>query len=141
MVERMEHDTVQYSHEFGASINFCDRREEGGCPFSDRSQCWCDELDACARHDLEIWENAHDMDCYTPREPSPLEELRHWLDEDLADLAPWDVDETRERWRLFTADDDLAWLYFYDPRRLTDDDPDPEPGPEDFEDFHWDEPF
>lgn len=138
MVERMEQEPVRYNHEFGAQINFCDRRADGICPFSDRNQCWCDELDACARHDFEIWESAHDLDEAADRKPSPVEDLRRWLDDGQSELPPWDVDTQRERWQQFMADDSLAWLYFYDPRRgfeLADEAP--EPSPEDFEDFDW----
>lgn len=138
MVERMEQDNVRYNHEFGAEINFCDRRADGLCPFSDPGQCWCDELDACARHDLEVWESARDLDEAVDWRPSPLEELRRWLDDTRCDLPPWDVDVRTERWQQFTADDSLAWLYFYDPRRGLDiADEAPEPSPEDFEDFEW----
>ncbi len=139
MVERMEQDAVPYHHEDGTEINFCDHREDGVCPFSDRSQCWCEELDACARHDLEIWEKAHELDECTGTGSSPVEELRRWLDDGEEDLPPWEADEDRERWQQFTADDDaMAWLFFYDPRRgqaLMDEIP--EPSPEDFEDFEW----
>ena len=139
MVERMEQDSVRYNHELGASVNFCDRRADGACPFSDRSQCWCDELDACARHDLEIWENAHDLDDFAQKRSSPLEEFRQWLDDGASELPPWDLDAERERWRRFMADEDpMAWLYFYDPRRsleLQDEAPEPQPG--DFDDFDW----
>ena len=35
-------------------------------------------------------------------------------------------------------DDTLAWLYFYDPKRgLELADEEPEPSPEDFDDFEW----
>lgn len=138
MVERMEQETVRYNHEFGADINFCDRRADGVCPFGDRNQCWCEELDACARHDFEVWESARDFDEAVDRKPSPLEDLRRWLDDGQNDLPPWDIDLQRERWQQFTADDSLAWLYFYDPRRGLDmADETPEPSPEDFEDFDW----
>ncbi len=138
MVERMEQETVRYNHEFGATINFCDRRADGICPFSDKNQCWCDELDACARHDLEVWESARDLDEAAEWKPSPVEDLRRWLDDGQSDLPPWDIDLSRERWQQFMADDSIAWLYFYDPRRGLDmADEIPEPSPEDFDDFEW----
>ena len=140
MVDRMEQDTVRYNHEYGASLNFCDRRSEGGCPFSDHSQCWCDELDACARHDLEVWQSAHDLDECAGPQASPVEDFRRWLDDGDSDLPPWEVDEERQRWKQFVAEEELlAWLYFYDPQRgLQLADEQPEPAPEDFEDFEWD---
>lgn len=139
MVERMENDTVQYNHEFGADINFCDRRADGICPFSDRGQCWCDELDACARHDYEIWQDAHDLDDYSERKLSPLEEFRRWIDAGQTHLPPWEIDIDEDHWKKFMGDDDsLAWLYFYDPKRGVElADEEPEPSPEDFDDFEW----
>ncbi len=139
MVERMEQETVRYNHEYGASINFCDRRADGICPFNDGSQCWCDELDACARHDLEIWESARDIDDFSEKPPSPVEEFLRWLDDGQSDLSPWEIDESRLRWQRFTADEEaLGWLYFYDPRRnveMSNEEPEPQPG--DFDDFEW----
>lgn len=140
MVERMEQEPVHYNPELGASINFCDRRADGICPFSDHNQCWCDELDACARHDLEIWEDAHDLDDFSEKKISPVEEFRRWLDSGPSGLSPWDVDENRQRWRQFMPEDHLsiAWLYFFDPQRqMALNDEAPEPSPEDFEDFDW----
>ena len=139
MVDRMENDSVQYNHEFGASINFCDHRTEGHCPFSDHAQCWCDELDACARHDYEIWQDAHELDDFSERKQSPTEDFRRWLDNGAADLPPWDIDASADRWQKFMGDDEsLAWLYFYDPQRSNEmTDEGPEPSPEDFEDFEW----
>jgi len=140
MVERMEQDSVRYNHELGATVDFCDRRPDGGCPFADRSQCWCEELEACARHDLEIWENAHELDEFDMRKQSPTEELRNWLgDDNPAGLPPWELDDSRERWRQFVAgDDSLTWLFFFDPNRgreMADEAPDP--SPDDFDDFDW----
>lgn len=139
MVERMEQEPVRYNHEFGATINFCDRRADGICPFSDHNQCWCDELDACARQDFEVWESAHDLDACAGNYNAAVEDFHRWLDDDPSGLPPWEIDEERNRWQQFVADDDsLAWLYFYDPRRgmeMTDETPDP--SPEDFDDFEW----
>ena len=139
MVERMEQESVRYNHELGGTINFCDHRAEGGCPFSDRSQCWCDELDACARHDLEIWQSAHDLDETTEKRTSPVEDFRRWLDDGASELPPWEIEEKEERWQQFADDSEaLAWLYFYDPKRgLEMTSETPEPAPEDFDDFEW----
>lgn len=140
MVERMEQDSVQYNHEFGAEINFCDRRSEGICPFGDQHNCWCDELDACARHDFEIWENAHELDGCSGSTTTPLEEFRRWLTKHHTERPPWDIDENEERWKAFLADEDpLAWLFFYDRSRTddADDSTSVPPTPEDFEDFDW----
>jgi len=141
MVEYMEQDPVRYSHEYGSSLNFCDRRAEGICPFGENGQCWCDELDACARHDLEIWENARDFDGAAERAFSAVEDFHHWLEGNQADLPPWELDEERERWNRFVADETrepIAWLYFFDPRRSQEFEAEPpEPNPEDFEDFEW----
>ncbi len=140
MIERMEQESVHYHAELGANINFCDRRAEGGCPFGDPSRCWCEELDACARHDFEIWENAHDLDGSAPTTPPPLEAFRRWLQKEEDERPPWDIDDSRERWNDFFANYDhpLAWLYFFDRSQV---DPEPEnPSPEDFEDFDWYDP-
>jgi hypothetical protein len=142
MVERMEQDSVRYNHEFGATVDFCDCRADGQCPFADRNQCWCEELEACAKHDLEIWENAHELDeldDFTEYKPNPVQEFREWLDDDDDILFPWEVDEERERWQAFMPKDETeGWLFFYDPARgraLNDETP--EPSPEDFDDFEW----
>ena len=140
MVERMEQEAVQYNYEFGASINFCDRRSEGICPFGEMSQCWCAELDACARHDFEIWENAHEFDGYLEQPLSPLEEFHHWLNRDNYNRPPWEIDDANERWKAFLAEEDpLAWLFFYDRSRTeaADELSPPAPSPEDYEDFDW----
>ncbi len=139
MVERMEQDSVRYNHEFGASVDFCDHRADGVCPFAETSQCWCAELEACARHDLEIWENAREIDDFSEPKPSPVEEFRQWLDDGRSALPPWEVDEDRERWKQFLAvDESMGWLFFYDPARSRElADEIPEPSPEDFDDFEW----
>lgn len=143
MVERMEQDAIHYNHEFGATVDFCDRRAEGQCPFADHSQCWCEELEACAKHDLEIWENARELDeldDFNPGSITPVEEFRRWLEDDYDEARfPWEEDEERERWRAFIPNDETeGWLFFFDParnREMTDEAPDP--SPEDFDDFEW----
>lgn len=139
MIERMEHEPVQYNHEFGASVDFCEHRADGICPFSDRSQCWCDELDACARQDMEIWESARDLNDNIETPASPLLDFHRWTNKDRSAIPPWELDESRDRWQQFFNDDEaLAWLYFFDPLRASElHNETPEPSPEDFEDFDW----
>ncbi len=140
MVERMEQDPIQYNYEFGANINFCDHRDEGKCPFSDKGQCWCEELDACARHDFEIWENAHEFEGYSEDTPASIDEFHRWLNKDNANRPPWEINEDQERWNAFFPEDDsMAWLFFYDRSRNSDaEEANPiMPAPEDFEDFDW----
>lgn len=142
MVERMEQDPVRYSHEFGTTINFCDRRAEGGCPFGEGAPCWCDELEACARHDQETWEHATELDFSADKPVSPVEELRRWLNNEPSNPLPIWMDDDEEddyRWKQLTSDSEaLAWLFFYDPQRARElQDEHPEPSPEDFEDFDW----
>ncbi|MEQ1746976.1 MAG: hypothetical protein ABMA02_16205 [Saprospiraceae bacterium] len=139
MVERMEQEPVRYNHELGTTVDFCDRRSEGGCPFADRSQCWCEELEACARHDLDLWENAHDLDDLAQLKISPTEELRKWLGDAPFGVPPWEEEGENQRWhQFFAGDDSMHWLFFFDPNRgrdLADDTQ--EPSPEDYEDFDW----
>lgn len=142
MVERMEHDPVRYSHEYGATINFCDHRADGNCPFGDSAPCWCNELEACAQHDQETWELATDLDFDADAPASPVEELYRWLDEDHSDIPIWiSGEENDSRWKQFTNDSEsLAWLFFYDPQRareLQDEDEQLKSTSEDFEDFDW----
>lgn len=137
MVERMSRDTVRYNYDYGAEIDFCDRRAEGQCPFDDQSQCFCKELEAATRA-AENWEPTNwDDDEMLAAESaeSPAQALHRWLHDD-DEFAPWDVDEDRERWRQFVAEEEmLAWLYFYQPQR--DEADEPEISPEDFDDFEW----
>lgn len=138
MVERMTTETVPYSYDLGAEINFCDHRAEGQCPFSDPELCWCKALDEAALHrefDMD------ELDASDKAEESPSEALNRWLRGD-EDFAPWDYDEDRARWQQFVAEEDMmAWLYFYQPQRAEDAGEEPEPSPEDFEDFEWGNPY
>jgi hypothetical protein len=70
-----------------------------------------------------------------------VQEFYNWLRQDEPSEFDWDVDEEREAWRKFTVEEDvMAWLYFYRPdvnAELQGDEP--EPSPEDFDDFEWDD--
>lgn len=140
MVERMEKDSVKYHYELGADINFCDRRADGQCPFGDHRQCWCIELDASVQHDLDILESSRDFGIEVPEHKSPLDELQQWLHQHKPELPPWELDDQTDNWQQLTdSDENLAWLFFYDAGHANFSEPeaDPEPTPEDFEDFDW----
>jgi hypothetical protein len=140
MVEMMELDPLPYNYELGATINFCARRAENQCPFSDRSQCWCDEMDACVQHDLDIFENSTEFQDIERPGKAPMEELRQWLDDGKPELPPWEIDETPDQWKdLLQDEDSFSWLFFYDPRRNQEpvDEADQVHSPEDYEDFEW----
>ncbi|MEZ4966392.1 MAG: hypothetical protein R2791_14215 [Saprospiraceae bacterium] len=138
MVDWMYHQKVLYHHDFGAEIDFCCDRAIGICPFGDQAQCYCQELEDAARHDVDIWEEYHQGQ--QGIQSTPVEEFYEWLHRDNPDEYEWDFDEARDRWRQFTADDSDEWLYFYRPdvgATLQGDDPEPQPG--DFDDFDWDD--
>lgn len=138
MVEWMYRESVRYHHDFGAEIDFCCYRAQGVCPFGDNGNCFCKEVEDSVNHDVEIWEEYQREQMESAR-LSPVEEFNEWIRDDDPCEFEWDFDEDRDRWRRFVADDDaMAWLYFYRPdmnAELQGDDP--EPSPEDFDDFEW----
>lgn len=138
MVEWMYRETVRYHHEFGAEIDFCCYREQGICPFGPDGHCACQEIDDIARHDVEAWEEYH-REQQEAVKISPVQELYDWLREDEPCAFEWEVDEDRERWKNFVAEEDLmAWLYFYRPEVSAElQGEEPEPAPDDFDDFEW----
>lgn len=138
MVEWMYRESVRYHHDFGAEIDFCCYRQEGICPFGDVGNCFCKEVEDSVSHDVQIWEE-YQREQMESAKLSPVEEFNEWIRDDDPCEFEWDFDEDRDRWRRFVADDDaMAWLYFYRPdmnAELQGDDP--EPSPEDFDDFDW----
>ncbi len=138
MVEWMYRETVSYHPDFGAEIDFCCYREQGICPMGNAGNCFCKEVEDIARQDVEAWEEFH-REQTKESEPSPVQEFYNWLRADEPSEFDWDLDEEQEAWKKFTADEDaMAWLYFYRPdmnAELQGDEP--EPSPEDFDDFDW----
>ncbi len=140
MVQWMYRETVPYHHDFGAEIDFCCYREQGVCPFGSGGRCSCQEMEDLARHDVEIWEEYH-REQQEGASVSPVQDLYNWLRQDEPCLFEWECDETRDRWKNFVSEEDLlAWLYFYRPDVSAElNGEEPEPTPEDFEDFDWKE--
>lgn len=140
MVEWMYRETVAYHHDFGAEIDFCCYREQGGCPMGGGENCYCKEIDDIAQSSVDAWEEYHRSQMEEPK-LSPVQEFYNWLRQDEPSEFDWDIDEENETWRKFVAEEDvMAWLYFYRPdvnAELQGDDP--EPSPEDFDDFDWDD--
>jgi hypothetical protein len=138
MVDWMYRETVAYHHDFGAEINFCCYREQGGCPLGGGENCFCQEVEDIAQSSVDAWEEYHRSQMEEPP-ISPVQEFYDWLRQDEPSEFDWDVDEEREAWRKFTVEEDMmAWLYFYRPdvsAELQGDEP--EPSPEDFDDFDW----
>lgn len=140
MVDWMYHETISYHHDFGAEIDFCQRRTEGICPMGNGGNCFCQEVEDMARHDAEVWEEYHRME-QEPEKSSPVEDLYNWLRADQPDAFDWEMDDDRQTWQQFAAEEDaLAWLYFYRPDVHAElQGEEPEPSPEDFDDFEWDD--
>lgn len=138
MVEWMYGETVRYHHDFGADIDFCCHQKQGICPFGEGNVCSCKEDEMLGRHDVDIWEE-YERETSVAPQPSPVQELYDWLRQDAPDEFDWDFDEGRERWQRFvTEEDEMAWLYFYRPDMGVEIHGDePEPSPEDFDDFDW----
>jgi hypothetical protein len=144
MVEWMRREGVRYHPDRGASLDFCEHREQGGCPFGNAEKCWCAEIEASARHDLEIWEQARtEYDENGGPSLGPVDDFFNWLNADGPSSAnAWDEEEEEQRWRPFMVDEDSNdWLYFYRPEMnasLLGEEP--LPSPEDFDDFDWHDP-
>ncbi|MBX2891053.1 MAG: hypothetical protein KF734_09025 [Saprospiraceae bacterium] len=141
MVEWMYRETVRYHHDFGAEIDFCCHRAQGICPLGDTDNCFCKEVEDTAQFEVESWEEYHRQQM-EETQSTPVQEFYEWLrqDEEPSEFD-WDYDEERDRWRKFAVEEDLmAWLYFYRPDMTAEPQGDePEPSPEDFDDFEWDD--
>lgn len=139
MVEWMYRETVRYHHDFGAEIDFCSHREQGICPFGSTEKCFCKEVEAVDRFEMETWDEYYG-DTLESTKISPLQELNEWLHEDDPNEFEWDFDEGHDRWQQFMGDEDaMAWLFFYRPEMSAEAHGDePQHSPEDFDDFDWD---
>ena len=140
MVEWRYRETVRYHPDFGAEIDFCCYRDDGICPMGNTGNCFCKEVEEIARHDVEIWEEYHRQEQESSG-ISPVQEFYQWLRIDEPSEFDWDADEDRIAWQKFVAEEDImAWLYFYRPEVNSDLQGDePQPSPEDFDDFDWDD--
>jgi hypothetical protein len=138
MVDYMQRP-IPWHNDLGTQIDFCAHRAEGECPFGEGGKCWCKEAEATAAHDVAVWEAYH-----TDQEPEitdPVEDLNRWLSPETEEIFPWEIDEGKDRWMKFTAEEDmLSWLYFYRPDAHTDTNEEEESTPEDYEDFEWESP-
>jgi hypothetical protein len=143
MVDWMRREVVRYHPDRGASIDFCEHRQQGACPFGEGGKCWCEEMEASVRHDLESWEHTRvERLAEELRPSSPVEEFYNWLQaDDCDDDYPWEDEAEGQRFRQFMmAEDPNAWLYFYRPEvsaELLGEEP--VTTPEDFEDFDWED--
>ena len=142
MVDWMRGEAVRYHPDRGASIDFCEhRQQENGCPFGAAGKCWCEEMEDSVRHDLESWEQTRvERLAENHRPSSPVEEFYNWLQADDCDENyQWEEEDQGQRFRQFmTAEDPHAWLYFYRPEisaELLGEEPNF--APEDYEDFDW----
>lgn len=139
MTEHMQNELVGYHPDYGADVDFCARHAEHICPFGENGECRCRQADEDARRFVEDWESEHYEETL-PGTLSPSQEFQNWLTKDEPCELDWDYDQERAHWRRFAADEEqLAWLYFYRPdfnAELRGEDP--EPAPDDFDDFDWD---
>ncbi len=139
MVEYMERELVLFHPDFGAEVDFCSNRAAGTCPFADSKQCWCAEIDACAKR-----EDDSDGSSTTAKEQektSPLADFERWLNRGKHTTFFFDdSDEAETGWQaIFMPEDTRSWLYFFDPQRGRDMmEYLAEPSADDFDDFEWD---
>lgn len=146
MVEKMTSEKVDYHYEFGADIDFCSDKEHGKCPFGQDGTCFCKEMEASEAEytdTLALDFPGHFDDFQREHQESPSESLERWLYGDDAYFQPWLLEEGKERWTEFMAEEEMmAWLYFYQPRHPEIFEEEEELlSPEDFEDFDWDDDF
>ncbi len=141
MVEKMTAEKIPYDYEYGASIDFCAERDAGKCPFGDENLCHCREIESNAQAFVESWEEDRRERFLNDDEifkESPVQALDRWLHGDQTFLEPWMIDEEKERFTQFMAEEEMmAWLYFYQPRHPEIFDEEDFLTPEDFEDFEW----
>lgn len=139
MIEWMRGEPVAYHPERGASIDFCEHRQQGICPFGDLNKCWCAEIEHTARQDADLWEQTQrELDAAFMN--SPVTDFQRWLQtDDDPDFPPWFEEDDAVRYRHFMDEDDQhAWLYFFRPEvnaELLGEEP--LHRPEDFDDFDW----
>lgn len=136
MVRTMQGETIYYHPDFGARVDFCDKRAEGICPFGEQDGCWCRSIDQQTLPEPGEFPQNQES---TSNRPGPVEDYLAWIAPVEENDGYWTEQSEIKQWARFAAEEDLlSWLYFYHPARQADVSGEELPAdPEDFEDFDW----